>query len=174
MGFASVRYKTKSYFRRLSMLKALIVYDTKTGNTKKMAEAIRDGIRRSEIDVDLKKADETSLDDLIATDIIVFGSPTYYCNMSGELKLLLDKTFDIHGKLENKLGAAFASSSFIAGGNETTTLAIIQAMLMHRMIIVGHQTGIFGAISIQKPDDKCINECRDFGIRIADIAKKLA
>ena len=155
------------------MPKALVVYDSRTGNTEKMAKAIGDGIRESGLDVEVKKVVNTTLDDLVAAEAIVIGSPTYFCNMTGRMKAFIDKSIKIYpDKLKNKIGAAFTSSDEVAGGNETTLLSLIQAMLMHTMIIVGHQSGSFGAVSIGTPDEKCITECRLFGKRIASFMKR--
>jgi len=155
------------------MSKALVVYDSKTGNTEKMAIAISEGIKEAGHDVEAKHVDKTGLDDLTAADAIILGSPTHFCTMSGNMKALIDKSIEIHpDKLQNKIGAAFTSSDDIAGGNETTLLSLIQAMLMHRMVIVGHQSGSFGAVSIGEPDKKCLAECKEFGKRIAYFIKR--
>ena len=155
------------------MAKAVVVYDSATGNTEKMAKAIGDGIRETGLDVDVKRVDDTTLDDLLAAEAIVLGSPTYFCTMSNKMKAFIDKSIKIYpDKLQNKIGAAFTSSETIAGGNETTLLSLIQAMLMHRMVIVGHQSGSFGAVSILTPDEECITECRVFGKRIGSFIKR--
>jgi len=155
------------------MSKALVVYDSETGNTEKMANAISEGIKEAGHDVEAKHVDKTSLDDLMAADAIILGSPTYFCTMSGKMKNLIDKSIEIYpDKLQNKIGAAFTSSGDIAGGNETALLSLIQAMLMHRMIIVGHQSGSFGAVSIGEPDKECLAGCKEFGKRIANFIKR--
>lgn len=155
------------------MSKALVVYDSKTGNTEKMARAISDGIKETGLDAEVKNVNNTSLDDLIAADAIVLGSPTYFCTMSDKMKAFIDKSIEIYpDKLRDKIGAVFTSSGDVAGGNETTLLSLIQAMLMHRMVIVGHQSGSFGAVSVGAPDEKCIAECRQFGKRIASFVKR--
>jgi len=163
------------------MPKALVVYDSKTGNTEKMAIAISEGIKEAGLDVEVKHVDNTSLDDLIAADAIVMGSPTYFGNMSARMKTFIDRTIKIYTQLQNKIGAAFTSSGGIADGSETTLFSLIQAMLIHRMVIVGYQTGAYvvghdagsyGAVSIGKPDDECIAGCRQFGKRIADFVKR--
>ena len=155
------------------MSKALVVYDSETGHTEKMAKAISAGIKEAGHDVEVKHVDNTSLDDLVAADAVILGSPTYFCTMSGKMKALIDKSIEIHpDKLQNKIGAAFTSSDDIAGGNETTLLSLIQAMLMHRMVIVGHQSGSFGAVSIGEPNKECLAECKEFGKRIAHFIKR--
>jgi len=86
-----------------------------------------------------------------------------------KVKNFIDKSIEIYpDKMQNKIGAAFTSSGDIAGGNETALLSLIQAMLMHRMVIVGHQSGSFGAVSIGEPDKECLASCKEFGKRIAN------
>jgi len=149
--------------------KALVVYDSETGNTEKMAKAISEGIKEAGHNVETKHVDKTSLDDLVLADAVILGSPTYFCTMSGKVKNFIDKSIEIYpDKMQNKIGAAFTSSGDIAGGNETALLSLIQAMLMHRMVIVGHQSGSFGAVSIGEPDKECLASCKEFGKRIAN------
>ena len=155
------------------MPEGLVVYDSKTGHTEKMAVAISQGMKKAGLDVEVKKVENTSISDLVDADAIAFGSPTYFANMSAKMKELIDKTVEIHpDQLENKVGAAF--TSFEGIGAETTLLSLIMAMFLHKMIVVGHQTGALGAISFGAPDDKCIAECQAFGERIADITKAIA
>ena len=158
------------------MPKALVVYDSETGNTEKMARAIGDGIKAAGLDVEVKHVDNTSLGDLAAAEAIVLGSPTYFSTMSGKMKAFIDKSIDLWpgkpGKLKDKIGAAFTSCGGGEGGNETTLLSLIRAMLWHGMVIVGHQSGFSGAVSIGAPDEKRLAECRQFGQRIASFVKR--
>ena len=154
------------------MPKGLVVYDSKTGNTEKMATAISRGMQKAGLDAEAKRVENVSMSDLVDADAIVLGSPTYFANVSAKMKELIDKSVEIHpDQLKNKVGAAFTSWEGI--GAETTLLSLIMAMFLHRMIIVGHQTGDFGAISFGTPDDKCIARCEAFGERIANVTKAL-
>ena len=156
------------------MSRLLVVYDSKTGNTEMMARGVGEGARETGLEVEVKRVEETELADLVGADGIVLGSPTRFCTMSDKMKALIDKSIGIYpGKLQNKVGAAFTSAGAVGGGGETTLLSLIQAMLMHRMIIVGHQSGSFGAISIGKPNDRCLADCREFGRRIARLTLRL-
>jgi len=155
------------------MPKGLVVYDSKTGHTEKMAMAISQGMERAGLDTEVKRVENTSMSDLTNADAIVFGSPTYFANVSGKMKEFIDKSVEIYpNQLKNKVGAAFSSWDGI--GAESTLLSLIMAMFLHRMIIVGHQSGEFGAISFGTPDDRCITQCEAFGERIADVTKALA
>ncbi|MGB9853379.1 MAG: flavodoxin family protein, partial [Candidatus Bathyarchaeales archaeon] len=120
------------------MAKILVVYDSKTGNTEKMAFAVAEGAKQvGGVEVVVKKVDQTSLEDLIGADGIIIGSPTHFGQMSSKLKALIDESVKIHEKLEGKVGAAFTSSGGTATGAETTLLSILQAMLVHGMIVQG-------------------------------------
>lgn len=158
------------------MAKGLVIFDSKTGNTEKMAKAIGDGLSEAGLVVEVKKIDQVKLDDLVAADAIVMGSPTYFGNLTGKAKAFIDKTVGLWpgepGKLKDKVGAAFTSCASVEGGNETTLLMIIRAMLWHGMVIVGHQAGFAGAVSLNEPDEQCLEGCRQFGERIAGFVKK--
>jgi len=157
------------------MSKALVVYDSRTGNTEKMGKAIGEGLKEGGLDTEVKNVDNTSLDDLVTADAIVLGSPTYFSTMSDKMKTFIDKSVKLFpgepGKLKDKIGAVFTSCAGMAGGNEMTLLSLIRAMLWHGMVIVGHQSGFAGAVSIEAPDEECIAECRQFGKRIASFVK---
>jgi multimeric flavodoxin WrbA len=69
------------------------------------------------------------------------GSPTYYGTMAWELKKLLDESVKFHGKLRGKVGGAFTSSANVGGGNETTVLDILKALLIHGMVVARRPPG---------------------------------
>ncbi len=155
------------------MPRGLVVYDSKTGHTEKMAMAISQGMKREGLEVKVKRVENASLSDLTDADAIVLGSPTYFGNMSGNMKQFVDKSIELYpDKLNDKVGAAF--TSYGGEGDYTTLVSLIVALFFHRMIIVGHQSGKLGAISFEEPDDKCIAECQVFGGRIADFTKAIA
>lgn len=154
------------------MPKALVVYDSATGNTEKMAIAISRGMQKAGLDVETKRVKNASLSDLIDADAIVLGSPTYFATMSSHMKQFVDETVKLYpGKLKDKVGAVFTSSQGL--GEDMTLLSLIVFMLMHGMIIVGHQSGWLGAASLEEPDDKGISQCEAFGERIANVTKAL-
>ena len=157
------------------MVKILVVFDSRSGNTEKMAWAVADGVKQvQDIDVEVKKVDQTSLDDLMNADGIIMGSPTYYGQMSAKLKDLIDKSTEIHGKLEGKVGAAFTSSGGTATGAETTLLSILQAMLIHGMIIQGRSSNKhYGAAVVGAPKQDDLELCRELGKRTASLVMKL-
>ncbi|MDP2939697.1 MAG: NAD(P)H-dependent oxidoreductase [Candidatus Omnitrophota bacterium] len=156
------------------MAKALVIYYSQSGNTKEMAKIIADTLQQEQLEVQLKDVSTTTPEDLLAADGIIIGSPTYYGTMSYQIKELLDKSVKYHGKFDGKIGAAFSSSTNIAGGNETTILDILNAMLIHGMIIQGDPKGDhYGPVSIGKPEARATKECQRLAQRFASLLKKL-
>ena len=156
-------------------MRVLIIYDSKTGNTEKMALAVAEGAKEAEgVNVLVKKAEKTTNEDLLKADGIIVGSPTYYGQMSGKIKAMFDESVKIHGKLEGKVGAAFTSSGGIASGAETTIISILEAMLVHGMIIQGRaSSGHYGAAAVGAPKEREINRCRELGRMVVDLVSKL-
>jgi NAD(P)H dehydrogenase (quinone) len=158
------------------MTKVLVVYDSKTGNTERMAEAVGDGVAKvASVTCEVKKVDRTSLDDLVSADGIIIGSPTYYGQMSAKIKTLVDSSNRIHGKLEGKVGAAFTSSGGTATGAETTLLSVLQTMLVHGMIIQGRPDDKhYGVAAVGTPRAGSLKLCRELGSRVANLVTNLA
>jgi NAD(P)H dehydrogenase (quinone) len=156
------------------MAKVLVLYFTRTGNTKAMAEFVAAGADKAGADVTLKDVEELKSDALLEYDAIIAGSPTYYGGMAGRLKDFFDAGASHHGKLTGKVGGAFSSSMNIGGGNETTVLSILHVMLIHGMIVQGTSEGDhYGPVSIDSPDDRARRQCEDLGQRMATLALKL-
>jgi len=155
--------------------KILVVYDSKTGHTKKMAFAVAEGAKQVDgVDVKVKKVSQTDIEDLLSADGIIMGSPTYYGQMSAKLKALIDKSVKIHEKLEGKVGAAFTSAGGTATGAETTLLSILQAMLIHGMIIQGRPNNKhYGVAAVGSPNKEELKLCRELGKRTASLVIKL-
>ncbi|MDY6838772.1 MAG: flavodoxin domain-containing protein [Thermodesulfobacteriota bacterium] len=158
------------------MAKVLISYFSKSGNTKAMAESIRDGVNSlQDVTVDLKRVQDTTISDLRSSDGIIMGSPTYFGVMARETKELMDKSIQCYGKLVGKVGGAFTSSGMIGGGNETTIMSILQGLLIHGMIIPGVQKGNhYGPVSVGAPDQEVHDECVAYGKMVGKLVKRLA
>ncbi|HPD14942.1 MAG TPA: flavodoxin domain-containing protein [Planctomycetota bacterium] len=157
------------------MAKMLITYHSRGGNTKKMAELIQAGAQAlNGLEVDLKPITCVTANELNGYDAVVIGSPTYYGLPASEVKKLLDESVALHGQLEGKVGGAFASSANVGGGNETTILAILQALLIHGMVVPGVPAGDhYGPVAIGSPDRRASAQCREYGKRLATLTKRL-
>jgi NAD(P)H dehydrogenase (quinone) len=155
----------------------LVLYCSKTGNTRKFAQIVAEGVQSvSGVDVVLKSTQEVTKEDFVNSAGMIAGSPVYFGVMAADLKRVFDEFVGVRKQMENKVGAAFATSGFWAGGNETTIISIIQCLLIYGMIIVGDPmsaTGHYGATSVAAPDDKASDIARKLGARVAELCKKL-
>jgi NAD(P)H dehydrogenase (quinone) len=158
-------------------MQVLVLYYSRSGNTKKLAEAIGRGVEEvKEVKCLLKSVSEVTKEDFIMSDGIIAGSPVYFGTMASELKAVFDKFVGIRKKMENKIGAAFATSADTSGGKETTIISIIQVMLINGMIVVGDPldaTGHYGISCIGAPDEKTSLNAAKMGKRVASLVKKL-
>lgn len=145
-------------------MKVLIVYYSLYGHVHRMAEAVAEGVREVPgTEVELRRVPETlpaeilakmgaleaqkafahipfcTVDDLAAADAIIFGTPTRFGNMSGQMRQFLDATGRLwrEGALVGKVGSVFTSSATQHGGQESTILSFHITLLHHGMIIAG-------------------------------------
>jgi NAD(P)H dehydrogenase (quinone) len=155
-------------------MKVLIVYDSRSGNTEKMAYVVAEGVKAEEVDVEVKRVDEASVDELPKVDGLILGSPVYYGLPSGRIKEFIDASVKYHGKLEGKVGGAFASAGGTHTGAETTIISMIEALFIHGMVVQGTSgTNHYGAASVGAPDEEGSETCRKLGQRVARLVKKL-
>ena len=156
------------------MAKGLVLYYSRSGNTKAMANAIADAMEKCGLSTKCKSVTDAKVEDLVNVDAIVVGSPTYYGRASAPIAALFDDSVSKHGKLDGKVGAAFSSSANIGGGNETTICGINNMLLIHGLVIQGDPQGDhYGPVSIGKPDERVMNQCARRGQRVAELTKKL-
>jgi NAD(P)H dehydrogenase (quinone) len=145
-------------------LKVLVAYYSMYGHVHRMAEAVCEGAKQVDgVDVEMKRVPETlpqnvlekmgaleaqelfaevpvcSVDDLPQADAIIFGTPTRYGNMCGQMRQFLDATGRLWaaGALIGKVGSVFTSSATQHGGQESTILSFHITLLHHGMILVG-------------------------------------
>jgi NAD(P)H dehydrogenase (quinone) len=157
------------------MSSILVIYYSRTGNTKAMAECISAGAQEAGAKVEMLAVENVTVNTLLEHDAIIIGSPDYYGGMAAQIKQLLDESVRLHGQLAGKIGGAFSSSANIGGGNETTVLNIIQAELVHGMVVPGIAVGDhYGPVSINAPDERVERQCRKYGQLIAELTKKLS
>jgi NAD(P)H dehydrogenase (quinone) len=156
------------------MAKVLVCYYSRTGNTEEMAEKIAEVMKGEGLDVDLAKVEDTKVDELLNYDCLIFGSPTYYGSMAWPMKKLLDESVKFHGRMKGKIGGAFSSSANVGGGNETTILSILKALIIHGMIVQGEPSGDhYGPVSIGTPDKRALKNCERYAKNLSPLVKKL-
>ncbi len=155
-------------------MSVLIVYDSKTGNTERMAKAVAKGVEDKGVKVVLKRAENVKNQDFLDADGIILGSPTYFGQMSAKLKHAIDDSIGVHTKLTGKVGAAFTNSGGTATGAETTLLGILQTMLIHGMVVEGNsEDKHYGAAVQGAPTAEDLLECEELGARVAGLVQKL-
>ena len=145
-------------------MKVLIVFYSMYGHIYKMAEAIAEGVRAVPgAEAILRRVPETlptevlqkmgaveaqkafahipvcAVEELPAADAIIFGTPTRFGNMCGQMRQFLDATGQLwaKGSLVGKVGSVFASSNTQHGGQESTILSFHLTLLHQGMIVVG-------------------------------------
>ena len=146
------------------MSKILVVYYSMYTHIHKMAEAVAEGVREVPgCDAIIKRVPETlsndilgamgaldaqksmehipiaTVNDLAAADAIIFGTPTRFGNMCGQMRQFLDATGQLwmNGALVGKVGSVFTSSGTQHGGQESTILSFHTTLLHQGMVIVG-------------------------------------
>lgn len=113
------------------MTTILVVYHSQGGNNRKMARAVAEGVDSMEgARAVLKDALEAGLEDLLACDGLVIGSPEYFGYLSGALKDFFDRTYEqARGRVFRKPYAMFVN----AGNDGTGALRNIER------ICIGYQ-----------------------------------
>lgn len=202
-------------------MKILVVYYSAYGHVHKMAEAVAEGAKQIEgAEVVIRRVPETlpeevlgqmgaveaqqsmahvpvaTVDELASADAVIFGTPTRFGNMCGQMRQFLDATGQLwaSGALVGKVGGVFTSSATQHGGQESTILSFHTTLLHQGFIIVGlpyafqgqmrmdEITGgspygastIAGGSGERMPSENELEGARFQGKHIAAIAQKLA
>jgi NAD(P)H dehydrogenase (quinone) len=201
-------------------MKILVVYYSTYGHVQKMAETVVEGAQQvNGAEVVLRRVPETlsndilkqmgateaqlaqanipicTVDELAKADAVIFGTPTRFGNMCGQMRQFLDATGQLwaKGSLVSKVGSVFVSTATQHGGQESTILSFHTNLLHHGMIVVGlpysfaGQTGIdavnggspYGATTIagtsgeRMPSENELDAARFQGRHVATITAKL-
>ena len=158
-------------------MQVLVLYYSKGGNTRKLAESIAEGVASVDgVQAVVRNTKEVTKDDFVNSAGIIAGSPVYFGIMAADLKRVFDDFVGVRKKMENKVGAAFATSGDPTGGKETTMMSIIQCMLIYGMIVVGDPmdaTGHYGTACVGPPDVSMAENGHKLGKRVATLCKQL-
>ncbi|MCK4437702.1 NAD(P)H-dependent oxidoreductase, partial [Candidatus Bathyarchaeota archaeon] len=111
----------------MNEMKILVVFDSRTGNTEKMAHAVAEGVRGAGVEPVVRKVDEANVDELLGVQGLILGSPVYYGLPTAKIKAFIDESVKFHGKLEGMVGGAFCSAGGTHTGSETTIMALLEA-----------------------------------------------
>ena len=160
----------------------MIAYHSQTGNTAKLAAAVREGATSvAGVEVLLRAVDQASTADIVKSDGIVLGTPVHWGNLSAESKRFLDRIGEVLGKTSKMLGegrtaGVFCTAGSISNGQEMARLAGIAAFLDMRFIIIGGVNDLgFGSLGPQAVtggsppgvNDRDRAEARRFGERFS-------
>jgi NAD(P)H dehydrogenase (quinone) len=157
-------------------MKILVLYYSKGGNTAKLARNIAEGVNDGGGEAVIKTTADVTKEDFLTAAGVIAGSPVYFGVMAAELKRIFDEFVSTRRKMENKVGAAFATGGHHTGGKETTMLSIIQCMLIYGMIVAGDPmdaSGHYGVGCVGAPDDTAASDGFKLGRRVAELCHKL-
>ncbi|MRS13649.1 NAD(P)H:quinone oxidoreductase [Enterobacteriaceae bacterium RIT691] len=137
--------------------KILVLYYSMYGHIETLAQAVAEGAENVDgADVTVKRVPETMSAEVFAKsggkthtapvatpqeladyDAIIFGTPTRFGNMSGQMRTFLDQTGGLwaSGALYGKLGSVFSSTG-TGGGQEQTIVSTWTTLAHHGMVIV--------------------------------------
>lgn len=196
--------------------KILIPFYSRTGSVEALALAVAEGAKSEGAEVRLRRAREVvspeviaavpgwqesaeamnakypapTADDAVWADGVIFGTPTRFGSVSSELKAYIDSLGGLwaQGKLNGKAGSAFAGSSQMHGGNESTVISLWNPLAHLGFIIVptGYAAGVmfagagspYGASVISGhppagPSEAELAVARFQGQRVTQVARKL-
>ncbi len=201
-------------------MKVLIVYYSTYGHVHKMAEAIAEGVKQVDgAEAIMRRVPETlpdevlekmgavdaqktfshvpvcTVDELASADAVIFGTPTRFGNMCGQMRQFLDATGQLwaQGALVGKVGSVFTSSATQHGGQESTILSFHISLLHHGFVVVGLPYAFQGQMRIAEitggspygastiaggsgermPSENELDAARFQGRHVAQIASKL-
>jgi NAD(P)H dehydrogenase (quinone) len=144
-------------------MKVLVLYFSKGGNTAKLAKDIAKGVEAGGGEALIKTTADVTKDDFLNAAGVIAGSPVYFGVMAAELKKIFDEFVSTRRKMENKVGAAFATGGHPTGGKETT-------------MIVGDPmdaSGHYGVGCVGAPDNTAADDGFKLGKRVARLCARL-
>ncbi len=161
-----------------STAKILVLYDSFSGNTAKMAQLVAEGARRIPgTEVRLRSVDEASAEDIVWCDGIAVGSPTNMGILSWKMKRFWDETMMPHWmKIDGRISCAFSSAGGWGGGMELACQSILTVLMNFGFLTFGvtdyaakMHTLHYGAVAAKEPrGEEAQAACRLLGQRLAE------
>lgn len=159
-------------------MKISILYDSKSGHTKRIGETIKLGAERvSEIEVKCMNINNIDINFFNESKAVIFGTPTYLANTTSDIKNWLDNSHNIN--LEGKIGAMYATADYIWGGADTAILTLMNHLIVKGMLLYsggsahGKPFIHLGYVSVNGVNDEDKETPMIFGERIAKKVKEL-
>ena len=158
-------------------MKIAVLYYSKTGKTREMAEVIAKGVQ----EIDGMEAKTFALDDidreyLLESRAVIIGTPTYHADLCWQVKKWFDE--DSKGLLAGKLGAAFATANYAQGGADIAIQTILGHMLVSGMMVYSGGAALgqpfihLGAVALKDNFEESKPMFQIFGKRIAQMAEE--
>jgi len=146
------------------MATVFIVYDSKTGNTGRMASAIAEGVKSAGAEALVRKLGEKfSMEELSKADAILVGSPTHYASTTTEMRHFLESLDELRkaGKLnlKGKLGGGFGSYGWSGEALERIAGAVR---------VLGMSVKFPTIRVVESPGESDLAKCREFGKSVAE------
>jgi NAD(P)H dehydrogenase (quinone) len=158
--------------------RVLVLYDSKSGNTAKMAKLVAEGAERiATTEVRVRSIEEAKPEDVFWCDGLAVGSPTNLGLMSWRMKQFWDDVMCAHWmKLDGKIACAFSSAGAWGGGMEMTCQSILTLLMNFGFLTFGVTdyaakgfTLHYGAVAMREPrEDSTQAGCRLLGQRLAE------
>jgi NAD(P)H dehydrogenase (quinone) len=156
----------------LIMSRVIVIYDTRSGNTEKMAKAVAEGCKAKSVQVDLFKIGtpfDISLVDL--ADAIIFGSPSHYASPTTEIRAFIESMKNLKEakmlKLKGKIGGAFGSYAWDGGWAAEKLKADMMALGIDVVGNVVSAVDRMGGMGIRISEED-LKKCRELGRVIAE------
>ncbi len=144
----------------------LVLYHSEGARVMFMANQIGERARERGIDIDVRMVDEVDVERLVDYDGVVVGSPTYFSNVSWQIKKVIDETYPLRrGKfrLKGKIGGSFTSSDTRRDAEDCIRLIELSLGLHHQIEMV---PGII--VTRRDTEADAYDLCRAYGDLIAD------
>ncbi len=160
------------------MNRVLVLYDSHSGNTAKMARFVAEGAAEIDgIEVRVKSVDDATAEDVLWCDGLAVGSPTNMGVLSWKMKRFWDETMvESWMKIDGKIACAFSSAGGWGGGAELTCQSLLTVLMNFGFLVFGvtdyaskMTTLHYGAIAAREPrDEDSQAACRKLGKRLAE------
>lgn len=159
-------------------MKVAVIYHSKSGNTQKVAEIIGEGLKKVEnIEVKLMRIDEVDYEFVKESKAVIFGTCTYYANISWQIKKWFDESWGCN--LEGKIGAVFATEDYLGGGADIALITLIGHMMVKGMLLYSGGSSLgqpyihMGIVTIKDGDENQKDRAKIFGERIGKKVSEL-